>query len=108
MWGQDGEIPVLLENMAKRKLFSVCDKVARDYAVAGWLRTTCNFVKTANVAWDEKISDYAQHITNEVVQKVANEDSVRVCGKLRMAKLAKCSLMPVVCQFVVVCSEKAI
>ena len=39
------EIPEVHEKMSRHELFSACGKLVGHYPIAGWLRTTCNYMK---------------------------------------------------------------
>lgn len=67
------------EKMTRRELFSLCGKLVGHYPIAGWLRTSCSFIKriSEGVGWEDYIGDRARSYIEEVIRLVKEDDPVR-------------------------------
>ena len=79
VWRRDGGLPALVQTVTKHELFSFCGKLIGHYAVAGWLRTACSYVKrqTNVVSRDEEIPGNVRTLAENMLQWVAENDPVR-------------------------------
>ena len=80
MWSRGNDLPVVPESVKLRELFSVCGMLTGYYPVAGWLRIACSFVKSHSDGsrWDDLIWDTACAMLRDIIQKVEQQDSVRL------------------------------
>lgn len=78
VWERDNALPVIPEELTRRQLFSICGQVTGHYPVAGWLRPACSLLKrSSSGGWDEVVSDDVRRKTQEIIDKVRDDDPVR-------------------------------
>ena len=79
-FARGNEIPEVHEEMNRRELLSTCGKLVGYYPVAGWLRTTCSYMKrTADgIGWEDRMDGETVVVTREIVKEVRWQDPVRM------------------------------
>ena len=79
MFSRGNELPVTVDNLTRRDLFSVCGKLVGHYPIAGWLRVACSYIKrrAEGTGWDDDVGECAVGMIREVLERVRREDPVR-------------------------------
>ena len=79
VFSRGNEVPVITGKLTRRELFSMCGKLVGHYPVAGWLRTSCSYVKriAEGSSWDDFIGDPASSMISEMIEMIHGEDPVQ-------------------------------
>ena len=61
------------------KLFSACGKLVGHYPIAGWLRTTCNYMKrrVEVIGWEDRVDGQIIAVMWEVIEEVQQHNPVQ-------------------------------
>ena len=70
---------VIEEEINKWQLFLIGGKLVGHYPVAGWLQTTCSYVKrkAEGTLWEDKAGERMAAMVHEVFEEVKKENPVR-------------------------------